>query len=100
MKDFKGEKKRLYCWFDLHILTYLLTAVKPMVTGEIYSTYGPKKAIIWQTALPKGQLPDISTPAAKRHDKNGGQQIADGQCDNIEIRRCTEPSISVNRDAD
>jgi len=36
-----------------------------MVTGEIYSTYGPKKAIIWQTASPKGHLPDISTPAAK-----------------------------------
>jgi len=36
-----------------------------MVTGETYSTYGPKKAIIWQTPSPKGHLPDISTPAAK-----------------------------------
>jgi len=45
-----------------------------MVTGETYRRYGPKKAIIWQTTLPKGHLPDISTPAA-----NGMTKMADNK---------------------
>ncbi|RMX54207.1 hypothetical protein pdam_00013635, partial [Pocillopora damicornis] len=43
---------------------YLLTAVKPIVTGETYTANRLKKAFIWQSTLPKGHLPEISTPAA------------------------------------
>ena len=63
-QDFIGEKNRLYSISDLHILMYLLTAVKPIVTGETYTTNRLKKAFTWQSTLPKGHLPEISTPAA------------------------------------
>ena len=42
--DFLAEKSLSYCWVDLHILTYLLTAVKPIVTGEVKMTNRLKKA--------------------------------------------------------
>ena len=37
-RDFHGEKILLYRCSDLQILVYLLNAVKPIVTGEMYTT--------------------------------------------------------------
>ena len=43
---------------------YLLSAVRPMVTGETYTTNRLKKACIRQTVSPKGHLPVLRTPVA------------------------------------
>ena len=60
--------------------------MKPMVTGETYSKYGPKKVVTWQTASPKGHLSDMSTPATKAMRKMAdNNSLMARQCDNIEI---------------
>ena len=45
--------------FVEYILTYLLSAVKPIVTGETYTTKTVKNPFISQTSLPKGHLPEM-----------------------------------------
>ena len=64
-REFLREKNRLYCSSDLHILTYLFNAVKPVVTGETYITKRLKNACIWQAVSPKSHLPAISSPIDK-----------------------------------
>ena len=62
MRDFFSENNRLYCWFVLHIFTYLFNAVKPIITGEMYVTYVTMNAFILHSASPNGHRPEVRTP--------------------------------------
>ena len=62
MRDLLSENNRLYCWFVLHIFTYLFNAIKPIITGEMYVTYVTMNAFILHSASPNGHRPEIRTP--------------------------------------